>query len=108
MSSRALVTAKTPIEAVVQSAHLKPLKGEAAELCKLGHQMEPICGQNLLEAGCSGIRLEDGSVLVINHLFRAGLVQKRGKKHQKDYPDFMLLGALDGQPIVANGVSEEA
>lgn len=63
--------------------------------------MEPIYGQNLLEAGKNGIRLRNGSVLVIHHLFRTGLVYKRGKRHQGDSPDFVLLGTLDGRPIVA-------
>jgi hypothetical protein len=34
-----------------------------------------------------GIALEDESVLVVQHLFRAGLLQKRGCKYQKDSPD---------------------
>lgn len=71
-------SAKTPIKAVVQSAFLNPLKGESAELCKLGHKMKPIYGKQLLDNGKGGITLEDGSVLVVEHLFRAGLVQKRG------------------------------
>lgn len=74
---------------------------QKVELCRLGHQMEPIYGCNLLEAGKNGIKLEDGSVLVTQHLFRVGTVHKRGKKHQKDSPEFSLLGTLDGQPIVA-------
>ena len=61
--SQASVTAKTPVEAVIQSSCLPPLKGENAELCKLGHQMEPIYGTNILELGKEGIKLEDGKVL---------------------------------------------
>jgi hypothetical protein len=101
LPSQANVTAKTPIEAVIQSSYLPPLKGENAELCKLGHQMEPIYGTNILELGKEGIKLEDGKVLIVQHLFRAGLVQKRGRKYQKDSPDFILIGTLDGAPIVA-------
>ena len=85
--SQANATAKTPVEAVIQSSYLPPLKGENAELCKLGHEMEPVHGRNILEMGKEGIELEDGSVLVVQHLFRAGLVQKRGRKYQKDSPD---------------------
>jgi hypothetical protein len=95
------IAAKTPIEAVIQSAYLKPLKGETAELCKLGHQMEPIYGMNILEWAKNGARLEDGSVLKVHHLFRAGLLQKRNQKYQKDSPDFILIGTLDGRRIVA-------
>lgn len=90
--------------AVSQSPYLPPLKGENAELCKLGHQMEPIYGTNILEFGREGVKLvkpEDGFILVEQHLFRAGLVQKRGRKYQKDSPDSILVGTLDGDPIVA-------
>lgn len=98
---QAMVAAKTPIEAVVQSAFLSPLKGESAELCKIGHQMEPIYAENLLKAGKDGIKLQDGKVLIIHHLYRAGLLQKTGSKYQKDSPDFILIGTLDGEPLVA-------
>jgi hypothetical protein len=40
-------------------------------------------------------------MLVVQHFFRAGLLQKRGCKYQKDSPDFILIGTLDGEPIVA-------
>jgi hypothetical protein len=100
--AQSTVTAKTPIEAIIQSAFLPPLKGENAKLCKLGHQMEPVHAKNLIAAGKDGIALEDESVLVVQHLFRAGLLQKRGcKYHQKASPDFILIGTLDGEPIVA-------
>lgn len=56
---------------------------------------------NILQAGKDGIRLEDGKLLVVQHLFRAVLVQKSGQKYQKDSPDFILIGMLDGQQIVA-------
>jgi hypothetical protein len=38
---------------------------------------------------------------VVQHLFRAVLVQKSGQKYQKDSPDFILIEMLDGQQIVA-------
>jgi len=98
---QACATAKTPIEAVVQSTFLPPLKGENAELCKLGHTMEPVYGTNILNDGKDGIELEDGSILVVQHLFRAGLLQKQGRKYQKDSPDFILIGTLDGEPLKA-------
>ena len=37
----------------------------------------------------------------MHHLFRAGLLQKRNRKYQKDSPDFILIGTLDGCQIVA-------
>jgi hypothetical protein len=90
------------LEAANQSAFLKPLKGEAAKLCKLGHQMEPIYGMNILEAAKNGVQFENGSLLVIQHLFRAGLVQKSGsQKDQNDSLDFVLIGTLDGEHFVA-------
>jgi hypothetical protein len=87
MPAESAVTAKTPIKAIVQSAFLPPLKGENAKLCELGHQMEPVYAKNLIAPGKDGIALEDESVLVVQHLFRAGLLQKRGCRYQKDSPD---------------------
>lgn len=63
--------------------------------------MEPIYGANILKTGKDGIKLENGSILVVQHLFRAGLVEKRHRPYQKDSPDFILIGTLDGEPLVA-------
>jgi hypothetical protein len=63
--------------------------------------MEPVYAKNLIAAGKDGIALEDESMLVVQHLFRADLLQKRGCKYQKDSPDFILIGTLDGEPIIA-------
>jgi hypothetical protein len=64
-------------------------------------QMEPIYGMNILEWAKNGIRLEDGSVLKVHHLFRAGLLQKKNRMYQMDSPDFIIIGTLVGHEIVA-------
>lgn len=70
----------TPLEAVVQTNFVPPFKGVAAELCRMGHEMEPVYGHELLQLGKDGINLGNWRVLVINHLFRAGLLHKYGPK----------------------------
>lgn len=97
----AAASAKTPIEAAIQSAYLPPLRGENAELCRIGHEMEPIYGMNILEAAMNGIRLIDGSILVVKHLFRVGTVQQQNRRYQKDSADFLLIGTLNGRSIIA-------
>jgi hypothetical protein len=101
LPSKANAIAKTLLEAVVWSNFvLSPLNGESAELCKLGHHMELIYGMNILNEGKEGKRLKDGSVLDRPHLFRAGLLQKCDCKYQKDSPDFIVIGPLDGKPLL--------
>lgn len=94
---------KTPLEAAVSSAFLKPItSGPARELMQIGHEMESVYGEQVLDQSKGdGILTADGKRLVVDHLFRTGLVQKRGKPHQKDSPDFVALGSLDGEAITA-------
>lgn len=87
----------TFMDAVVRSGFLPSLKGTSAELCELGHKMEPIYGSNLLAMTKGGVTLSDGKKLEIVHLFRAGLLQSVGRPWQKASPDFLALARIDGE-----------
>ena len=88
-----------PIEAVIHTNFLPPLKGTSYELCKLGHMMEVIYGKQLIQMSdeTDGILLSNGKKLIVLHMHRAGLVSNVSREYQKDSPDFILLGTIDGE-----------
>ena len=90
----------TFMDAIVRAGLLPALKGTSAELCELGHKMEPIYGRNLLQATKGGIALSDGKMLEILHLFRAGLLQSELRPWQKASPDFLALARVDGEETI--------
>ena len=90
----------TFMDAIVRAGFLPSLKGASAELCELGHKMEPIYGKNLLEATKGGIALSDGKMLEVLHLFRAGLLQSEARPWQKASPDFLALARVDGEEVI--------
>lgn len=87
----------TFMDAIVRSGFLPSLKGTSAELCELGHKMEPIYGNDLLKITKGGITLSDGKSVEIVHLFRAGLLQSVARQWQKASPDFLALARIDGE-----------
>ena len=48
----------------------------------------------------NGIKFQNGEILKMLHLFRAGLVGRTDRIYQKDSPDFALHGALDNEHII--------
>ena len=86
-----------PIEAIMHTNFLPPLKGTSYELCKLGHMMENVYGKQLIQMSdeTNGTLLSNGKKLIVLHMCRAGLVSNICKEYQKDSPDFKLFGILD-------------
>ena len=87
-----------PIEAVMHTNFLPPLKGTSYELCKLGNMKEVIYGKQCIQMSdeTDGILLSNGKKLIGLHmLYRTGLVSNVSREHQKDSPDFLLIGTLD-------------
>ena len=41
--------------------------------------------------------LSNGKRLVVLHMYRAGLVSNICREYQKDSPDFILVGTIDGE-----------
>lgn len=74
-----------PVKAVSHTNFLPPLKGTSFELCKIGHKMEGMHGKQQLQISDenNGTRFQNGKILKILHVHRAGLVGRNGREYQK-------------------------
>ena len=95
-----LPTASTYAEALVMTNHMPPLRGEAKKHAKIGHEMEEKYVQDLLKVADDGISV-GGKKLEVLHVFRCGLLESKGRPHQKDSPDFVATVKVDGILCVA-------
>jgi len=73
---------------------MQGLQGKAKKWASLGHYLEPILGNSLLQHSAEGKTTSAG--LVVKQLYRVGLVQKKEQPCVKCSVDFFGAAEIDG------------
>jgi hypothetical protein len=82
------------INIVVRTSFMQGLQGKAKKWESLGHHLEPVLANQLLQHSVKGKTM--AAVLEIHKLFRVGLVQKRNQPGVKCSLDYFGVGEIDG------------